>query len=239
MKKRSSLSHTAKAQITLPIFSQMSTSYPNSNYYNSCIEIQTKQELDDSQEISTDSSLIAELAEQIKAMGIIEPFSNKYQAVLNDPINILNNNLREGLQTQTSISRTRLMMYLLQEKLDSKKSKIFIPEAITPFAKWAVNNLKAELFCSEFKRQTSFTDSNFQGISLRFENLENLTYKDNFFDLEIIAFGTHLSKNHGYTVSDIENDGFKTIHKIKFLNNDDSQKGILKVLFILPLFLEI
>ena len=50
--------------------------------------------------------------------------------------------------------------------------------------------------------------------------------KDSFFDLEIIAFGTHLSKNHGYTVSDIENGGFKIIHKIKFLYNDDSQKGV-------------
>ena len=49
-----------------------------------------------------------------------------------------------------------------------------------------INNLKAELFCSEFKRQTYCADSNFQGISLRFENLENLTYKDNFFDLALI-----------------------------------------------------
>ena len=49
---------------------------------------------------------------------------------------------------------------------------------------------------------------------------------DSFFELEIIAFGTHLSKNHGYTLTDIEKDGYKTIHKISSLIDDDSQKSI-------------
>ncbi len=49
---------------------------------------------------------------------------------------------------------------------------------------------------------------------------------DSFFELEIIAFGTHLSKLHGYTLTDIENDGYKTIHKISSLIDDDTQKGI-------------
>ena len=49
---------------------------------------------------------------------------------------------------------------------------------------------------------------------------------DAFFQLEIIAFGTHLSKTHGYTLSTIENDGFEKIHHIDALRNDDSQKGI-------------
>ena len=39
----------------------MSTLCINSNYFNSCIEKQTKQDLDESQKISTDSNLIAEL----------------------------------------------------------------------------------------------------------------------------------------------------------------------------------
>jgi GDP/UDP-N,N'-diacetylbacillosamine 2-epimerase (hydrolysing) len=48
--------------------------------------------------------------------------------------------------------------------------------------------------------------------------------KDSFFNLEIIAFGTHLSKVHGFTVSEIENEGFNKIHKISsLLTNDDKQ----------------
>ena len=49
---------------------------------------------------------------------------------------------------------------------------------------------------------------------------------DSFFELEIIAFGTHLSENHGYTLNDIEKDGYETIHKISSLIDDDNQKGI-------------
>jgi len=50
--------------------------------------------------------------------------------------------------------------------------------------------------------------------------------KDAFFSLEIIAFGTHLSKKHGFTINDIEKDGYDTIHKITSLVEDDSEKGI-------------
>ena len=37
---------------------------------------------------------------------------------------------------------------------------------------------------------------------------------DDFFRLEIIAFGTHLSKIHGYTLNAIEKDDFDIIHQI-------------------------
>lgn len=47
---------------------------------------------------------------------------------------------------------------------------------------------------------------------------------DSFFSLEIIAFGTHLSKSHGYTIDDIIKDGYGCIHKISsLLSNDDEQ----------------
>ena len=47
---------------------------------------------------------------------------------------------------------------------------------------------------------------------------------DSFFEMEIIAFGTHLSKSHGYTVKDIEKDGYTCIHTISSLiSNDDAQ----------------
>jgi len=51
---------------------------------------------------------------------------------------------------------------------------------------------------------------------------------DDFFKLEIIAFGTHLSKKHGYTLSNIENDQYENIHEIISLEDDDSQKGIVR-----------
>tara|TARA_B110000908_G_scaffold109378_1_gene128295 strand:- start:9225 stop:10331 length:1107 start_codon:yes stop_codon:yes gene_type:complete len=50
--------------------------------------------------------------------------------------------------------------------------------------------------------------------------------KDSFFNLEIIAFGTHLSNKHGFTISDIVKDGYDTIHEINSLVEDDSEKGI-------------
>jgi len=49
---------------------------------------------------------------------------------------------------------------------------------------------------------------------------------DRFFELEIIAFGTHLSKSHGHTVDLILKDGFHVIHQIDNLFQDDSQYGI-------------
>jgi GDP/UDP-N,N'-diacetylbacillosamine 2-epimerase (hydrolysing) len=46
--------------------------------------------------------------------------------------------------------------------------------------------------------------------------------EDSFFTLEIIAFGTHLSKMHGFTLSEIQSEGYSTIHKISnILSNDD------------------
>lgn len=49
---------------------------------------------------------------------------------------------------------------------------------------------------------------------------------DSFFELEIIAFGTHLSKFHGYTINQIENDGYSKIHKISSLISNDDEQSI-------------
>jgi GDP/UDP-N,N'-diacetylbacillosamine 2-epimerase (hydrolysing) len=38
---------------------------------------------------------------------------------------------------------------------------------------------------------------------------------DDFFALEIIAFGTHLSKKHGYTINEIKHSDFKTVHEVE------------------------
>jgi len=47
---------------------------------------------------------------------------------------------------------------------------------------------------------------------------------DPFFELEIIAFGTHLSKFHGFTISEIEQNKYNAVHIISsLLSNDDEQ----------------
>lgn len=46
------------------------------------------------------------------------------------------------------------------------------------------------------------------------------------FVLEIIAFGTHLKKEFGFTIEQIENDGFLVAHKIDNLSDGDSPKDI-------------
>lgn len=54
----------------------------------------------------------------------------------------------------------------------------------------------------------------------------NKIKKDNFFELEIISFGTHLSRSHGYTIRDIEKDSYNCIHKISSLISNDSEESI-------------
>ncbi|MEN9907222.1 MAG: hypothetical protein RLZZ540_363 [Bacteroidota bacterium] len=52
------------------------------------------------------------------------------------------------------------------------------------------------------------------------EKLKN----DVFFNLEIIAFGTHLSKGHGYTITEIERELYPVVHRIaSLISNDDEQ----------------
>ena len=56
--------------------------------------------------------------------------------------------------------------------------------------------------------------------------LLNKIKEDSFFDLEIIAFGTHLSKSHGYTLSEIEKNNYKKIHTISSLIANDDEQSI-------------
>ena len=56
--------------------------------------------------------------------------------------------------------------------------------------------------------------------------LLNKIKNDEFFELEIIAFGTHLSRSHGYTLKDIEQDNYNCIHKISCLISNDSEESI-------------
>ncbi len=50
--------------------------------------------------------------------------------------------------------------------------------------------------------------------------------KDNFFNLEIIAFGTHLSEKFGYTINEINNQGFEVKHQLETIPKGDSPKDI-------------
>jgi len=56
--------------------------------------------------------------------------------------------------------------------------------------------------------------------------LLNKIKKDDFFELDIIAFGTHLSRSHGYTLKDIEKDNYNCIHEISCLISNDSEDSI-------------
>jgi len=56
--------------------------------------------------------------------------------------------------------------------------------------------------------------------------LLKLLKEDPFFDLEIIAFGTHLSVAHGYTLSCIEKDGFVVKHQIPTVPEGDKPSDI-------------
>lgn len=50
---------------------------------------------------------------------------------------------------------------------------------------------------------------------------------DSFFKLEIIAFGSHLSKNHGYTLKEIQKDNYEYIHTISSLISNDDEQSIV------------
>jgi GDP/UDP-N,N'-diacetylbacillosamine 2-epimerase (hydrolysing) len=52
--------------------------------------------------------------------------------------------------------------------------------------------------------------------------------EDNFFNLEIIAFGTHLSEKHGYTKNNIIESGFEIQHEIETTPNEDTEEAISK-----------
>ena len=50
--------------------------------------------------------------------------------------------------------------------------------------------------------------------------------QDDFFELEIISFGTHLSKSHGFTLKEIEKDNYSKIRCIASLIANDDEQGI-------------
>ena len=52
-----------------------------------------------------------------------------------------------------------------------------------------------------------------------------------FFDLDIIAFGTHLSPNHGNTINLIFKDGFEVKHQFSSMPKSDSPGDISKSIF--------
>ena len=52
--------------------------------------------------------------------------------------------------------------------------------------------------------------------------IDELIFEDKF-QIEIIAFGTHLSKYHGYTINDIYNTYELNVHKIDSLIVNDNE----------------
>lgn len=56
--------------------------------------------------------------------------------------------------------------------------------------------------------------------------LLNKIKEDRFFELEIIAFGTHLSKSYGFTISEIKKNNYNKIYTISSLLADDDKQAI-------------
>lgn len=51
---------------------------------------------------------------------------------------------------------------------------------------------------------------------------------DDFFNLKIAAFGTHLSEKHGNTINQIYEDGFEVAYKVETLSDGDSPEMVAK-----------
>ena len=64
-----------------------------------------------------------------------------------------------------------------------------------------------------------------------FKNLIFKLEKDSFFDLKIIATGTHFSKKHGLSFNEIKNQKVKVYKKILITNNTDSTKSLLNDMY--------
>ncbi len=54
--------------------------------------------------------------------------------------------------------------------------------------------------------------------------------QDGYFNLNILAFGTHLSKKHGYTVDAILNDGFEVNYYVATNPTSDKPFSISKTM---------
>lgn len=59
-----------------------------------------------------------------------------------------------------------------------------------------------------------------------YQPLLNILQQDDRFDLEIIAFGTHLSPYHGYTLDNIKSAGFRKIKKVYGMPLADTAEAI-------------
>ncbi len=58
--------------------------------------------------------------------------------------------------------------------------------------------------------------------------LLNALFADKEIQCEIIAFGFHFSEKHGFSISEIEKDGFFVMHKILLEQRDDNEEAISK-----------
>ncbi len=58
--------------------------------------------------------------------------------------------------------------------------------------------------------------------------LLKMAVKDSAFKVQILVTGSHLSKDHGLTFSEIENDGFRIDLRVDMLISDDTSAGVVK-----------
>jgi GDP/UDP-N,N'-diacetylbacillosamine 2-epimerase (hydrolysing) len=53
-------------------------------------------------------------------------------------------------------------------------------------------------------------------------------HADDFIDLRMLVFGTHLSVKHGYTIKEIKKDGFHIDHEVSHIGENDSPTAIVE-----------
>jgi UDP-hydrolysing UDP-N-acetyl-D-glucosamine 2-epimerase len=74
----------------------------------------------------------------------------------------------------------------------------------------------------------------------RFKPILKIIKKEKFYDYVLVVTGSHLLRNHGYTIKEIKKDGFKVNHKIKsFSDNSKIDDGENMILGIGKIFMKI
>jgi len=74
----------------------------------------------------------------------------------------------------------------------------------------------------------------------RFKPILKIIKKEKFYDYVLVVTGSHLLRNHGYTIREIKKDGFKVNHKIKsFSDNSKIDDGENMILGIGKIFMKI
>ena len=123
----------------------------------------------------------------VDSLGFIEPLSGEHR--LRNEIQSQGSNYRETFQSNGLISRNRAILLCMEDKFGSleniRKLKTYLPEYFTGFAVWMSHYVgTGQLAFSEYMDDVP-VQSRFISPLVRSEDLCNLSYSNNSFDLII------------------------------------------------------